>query len=194
MMEQEKKLYSIIYADPPWKYAYSSNNPTNGCASLHYNVQTLDYLKAMDIPSICAKDSVLLMWATFPFLVEALELGKAWGFYFRTVAFTWVKLYRHSYRPVVGLGHYTRANAEIVLLFRKGKPLKRVSHKVEQVLISKAGRHSQKPAEIRERIVQLFGDLPRVELFARSRQGFFPDEEYKGWDVFGEEVNHSIVI
>jgi site-specific DNA-methyltransferase (adenine-specific) len=92
------------------------------------------------------------------------------------------------------MGYYTRANAEIVLLFIKGKPLKRRSNKVEQVLISKVGQHSQKPPEIRERIVQLYGDLPRVELFARSREGFFPDEEYKGWDVFGAEANHSIVI
>ena len=92
----------------------------------------------------------------------------------------------------MGMGYYTRANAEMVLLFSKGKHIKRVNKNVEQVLVAVKGRHSQKPTEIRQRIVQLFGDLPRIELFARSRNGLFADEEYRGWDVFGNEVNNSI--
>ncbi|ANI90111.1 hypothetical protein A9P82_12950 [Arachidicoccus ginsenosidimutans] len=193
-MKQKKKLYNIIYADPPWKFKFFADGFPNRTAESHYRVQSLEDLKQMDIPSIMAKDAVLFMWATFPLLPDALDLGRAWGFNFRTVAFTWVKLYKHNYKPFIGMGYYTRANAEIVLLFIRGKPLKRQSNKVEQVLISKIGQHSQKPHEIRERIVQLYGDLPRVELFARSRLGFFPDEEYKGWDVFGDEANHSIEI
>jgi site-specific DNA-methyltransferase (adenine-specific) len=104
----------------------------------------------------------------------------------------WVKVNPESGKPFFGLGYYTRANAESVLLFTRGQPLKRVRRDVGQLVVTRVGPHSQKPAEVRERIVRLFGDLPRVELFARSRPGFFPDEEYRGWDVFGNEVNGSI--
>jgi N6-adenosine-specific RNA methylase IME4 len=102
-------------------------------------------------------------------------------------SFQWVKVSNTC-------GHYTRANAEIVLLFTKGKPLKRACNNIQQVLISRRGIHSVKPPEIRDRIVRLFGDIPRIELFARSREGFFPDYEYAGWDVFGNEVNYSTTL
>jgi len=37
--------------------------------------------------------------------------------------------------------------------------------------------HSVKPPVVRDRIVQLFGDLPRIELFGR--------QETPGWDAAG---------
>jgi site-specific DNA-methyltransferase (adenine-specific) len=154
----------------------------------------LQVLKAFDVKGISAKDCVLMMWATGPHLNAALELGDAWGFEYKTIAFVWIKLNLKDLQFFVGLGQYTRANAEPVLLFTKGKPLHRVRKDVGQIVIARVGPHSQKPPEVRERIVQLFGDVPRVELFARSRKGFFPDVEYAGWDVFGNEVNGSIEL
>lgn len=187
-----QKKYKIVYADPPWEYKVWSGKGKGRNAESHYTTQPIDFLQSFNVPSFVADDCALLLWATFPCLKEAFALGEAWGFIYKTVAFTWIKLNRNSHRPFVGMGHYTRANAEIVLLFTKGKPLKRITKNVEQVLISKIGKHSQKPPEIRNRIVQLFGNLPRIELFARSRKGFFPDYEYEGWDVYGNEVNNSI--
>lgn len=192
-METVKK-YSIIYADPPWAYKVWSRKGKGRSAESHYPTQKLACLQSLNVPAICASNCALFMWATCPCLQDAFQLAKAWDFEYKTVAFTWIKLNRHNDKPFVGMGYYTRANAEIVLLFTKGKPLKRVTKNVEQVLVSKIGKHSQKPPEIRERIVQLFGDLPRIELFARSRKGFFPDYEYEGWDLFGNEVNNSINI
>lgn len=189
-----RKTYDIIYADPPWQYkTWGRKGPSRTAASF-YDTQSLGDLACMDIASLCNPDCVLLMWVTFPCLKEALLLGKAWGFTYKTVAFVWVKRNRHNHELFVGLGHYTRANAEMVLLFTKGKPLKRICKDVQQVVITPKSRHSQKPDEIRKRIVRLFGDRPRLELFARSRTGFFPDEEYVGWDVFGNEVNGSIPV
>lgn len=78
------------------------------------------------------------------------------------------------------MGYYTRANNEICLLATKGKPLKRKSKAVRQVILSKIEEHSKKPDEIRKRIVELFGDLPRIELFAR--------QQVEGWDCWGNEV------
>ena len=78
------------------------------------------------------------------------------------------------------MGYYTRANAEICILATKGKTLPRISRRVHQVVLSHVEEHSKKPNEVRKRIVELFGDLPRIELFARQ----YAD----GWDCWGNEV------
>lgn len=185
------KKYQIIYCDPPWKYKLEN---LRGGANNHYKTEDLIDIKDLNIQDISEKNCCLLMWATYPQLVEALDLGKSWGFDYKTVAFTWVKKNTKSNSNFVGMGYYTRSNAEICLLFTKGNPLKRASKAVQQIIEHKIGKHSQKPHEARKRIVQLFGDIPRVELFAREREGMFGMDEYEGWDVFGNEVNNSIEL
>lgn len=145
----------------------------------------------MDIEDICAldvvemadKDCALFLWATFPMLPEALRVIKAWGFRYKTVAFVWLKQNRSRKGWFYGLGFWTRGNAEICLLATRGKP-RRQSCRVHQLLISPLRSHSQKPDEAREKIMELMGDLPRLELFARSKTD--------GWDVWGNEVECDI--
>jgi N6-adenosine-specific RNA methylase IME4 len=193
-MDSTGKKYSIVYADPPWEFKVWGSRRKGKSAENHYATQTLEWLHELSIRDICAEDSVLFMWATFPHLRSAMMLGHAWGFEYKTVAFVWVKKNKHNGHFFTGTGYYTRANAEPVLLFTRGKPLSRAAKDVGQIIYSQVGQHSMKPPEVRSRIVRLFGDLPRVELFARSRKGFFPDYEYKGWDVFGNEANNSIEL
>lgn len=193
-MGREGKRYSIIYADPPWHYRTWSDKGNGRSAENHYSTQSAEYLRDMDVSSVCRKDCTLLMWATFPCLQQALDLGKYWGFTYKTVAFTWVKKNVKNERLFVGMGYYTRSNAEIVLLFTKGRPLARRTKNVPQVLISPRSRHSEKPDEIRDRIVSLFGDVPRLELFARDKAGSSTEDPFAGWDVFGNEVRNSIII
>lgn len=193
-MKSETKKYNVIYADPPWAYKVWSKKGSGRSAESHYSNQSINSLKAVNIPAICEQNCVLLMWATFPCLQDAFVLAEAWGFIYKTVAFTWIKQNKNDNKLFMGMGYYTRANAEVVLLFTKGKQLKRICRNVQQVLISKRGDHSQKPSEIRERIVCLFGDVPRVELFARSSNDLFADNEFAGWDVFGNEVGSSILL
>lgn len=119
------------------------------------------------------------MWATFPMLREALETIEAWGFKYKTVAFVWIKQNRSGDGLFMGLGNWTRSNAEICLLATKGSP-KRVGKAVRQTVVSPLERHSKKPDEIRDRIVELMGDIPRVELFARQLA--------PGWDAWGNEI------
>lgn len=119
------------------------------------------------------------MWATFPMLREALEVIEAWGFTYKTVAFNWVKQNKTGAGLFWGLGNWTRSNSEICLLAVKGKP-KRMSARVHSVILSPIQQHSRKPAETRDRIVELMGDLPRIELFAR--------EAAPGWDAWGDEA------
>ena len=85
--------------------------------------------------------------------------------------------------PFVSLGHYTRGNTEDCFLGLRGRMVRK-SAKVRQLIEAPRGKHSAKPPETRDRIVQLFGDLPRIELFAR--------EKTDGWDVWGNEVESDI--
>lgn len=185
--------YNIIYADPPWNFKVWGAKGMGRSPEKHYSTQSIGSLKKMNIPAIADTNCILLMWATFPCLEQALQLGAAWGFTYKTVAFTWIKRNKSGNGIFMGLGYYTRANAEIVLLFTKGKPLKRVSKNVSQVLESFRGRHSEKPSEIRRRINRLFGPVPRIELFARTMQGG-SDDSYEGWDLFGNEAHRSIEL
>lgn len=193
-MKRKVKKYDVIYADPPWQYKVWSKKGAGRSAESHYQTQSEDFLKGMNIEVLCQPNCALLMWATFPCLKQALELGNAWGFTYKTVAFVWIKTNKNNDRIFVGMGYYTRANAEIVLLFTKGKPLTRHAKDVPQVLISPRGRHSEKPDEIRKRIVRLFGDVARLELFARQKPFDNNEHTFEGWDVFGNEVEHSIEI
>lgn len=179
MSEKKYKKYNIIYADPPWNYKVWSKKGAGRTASSHYNVMKIEDLKLMPISVIRDLNCALFMWATYPNLLDAIELGKAWGFIYKTVAFTWVKKNKIKDSYFTGMGYYTRANAEICLLFMKGM-LKRVDKGVPQIIDAKIREHSRKPDEARDRIVRLFGDLPRIELFAR--------ETFSGWDVYGNET------
>ena len=167
--------FSIIYADPPWKY---SDAKCSGAANNHYDTMQLEDIKNMPIQHISAPNCVLFMWATYPLLPEALAVIKAWGFTYKTVAFTWVKLNKRGYGHFLGLGRWTRGNPEICLLATKGKP-QRIDANVANLTLAPLGRHSAKPTIIREKIVQLMGDLPRIELFAR--------EQVPGWGIWGND-------
>jgi N6-adenosine-specific RNA methylase IME4 len=178
--------YSIILADPPWAY---SDKGCNGAAAKHYSTMSPAQLCALPVRRLAATDSVLFLWATWPLLPTALEVMSEWGFTYKTLAFCWVK--QRGPKEFFGMGRWTRGNTEVCLLGVRGKP-KAISGSVRQVVFSEEEqtlaapvmRHSAKPHEARERIVQLMGDLPRIELFARER--------VPGWDCFGNEVDCDV--
>ena len=116
--------------------------------------------------NLADKNCVLFLWCTFPKLPEALKLIEAWGYTFKTVGFVWIKQNKSGKGYFLGLGWWTRSNAEICLIAVKGKP-KRKSASVRQLLFSPVEEHSKKPDEARDKIIELMGDLPRIELFAR---------------------------
>ncbi len=175
------RKYSIIYADPPWRYkVWSRDTGLGRSADSHYSTMEKQDIEALPINEISNKDSVLFLWVTAPCLEQGLELVKKWGFKYKTIGFNWVKQNKKSDSLFWGMGYYTRANAEICILATKGKTLPRISRRVHQVVLSHVEEHSKKPNEVRKRIVELFGDLPRIELFARQ----YAD----GWDCWGNEV------
>ena len=174
-----KKKYNIIYADPPWYFKSYSKKGEQRNATKHYPCMEFNDLLALDINSIAAVDCVLFMWVVDPLLEKSFELLKAWDFKFKTVAFTWVKQNRKSEGNFTGMGYWTRANPEMCLLATRGKP-KRVSMGVKQLVMDIRREHSRKPDRIRNDIVELCGDLPRIELFARQKAD--------GWDNWGNEL------
>lgn len=176
------KKYNIIYADPPWRYQQKS---LQGAAEKHYPTMDIEELCALPVEQLSEKDCVLFLWSTFPMLAEALKLIKAWGFKYKTVGFVWIKRNKKSPTWFLGLGFWTRGNAEICLLAVRGKP-KRKSASVHQLIISPIEEHSKKPDETRSRIVELLGDVPRIELFARQKT--------PGWDVWGNEAPDSVEL
>ena len=180
----DMKKYNIIYADPPWSYKDKALAGNRG-AGCKYQTQSKDWIDNLPIKEITEKDCVLFLWVTMPKLNECWDLIEKWGFTYKTCAFTWVKRNKKAESWFWGMGRWTRANAELCLIATKGKP-KRVSAAVHSVINERIEGHSKKPDIVRERIVELLGDLPRIELFAR--------QPTPGWDAWGNEVENDIEL
>lgn len=174
------KKYKIIYADPPWQYRVYSQKGQGRSAENHYHIMNIKDIMALPVDKIADKDCILFLWITFPCLKEGIEVMERWGFKYKTCGFNWVKRNKKKNTYFMGLGFWTRSNSEVCLIGTKGQP-KRVSKSVSQICDARIMEHSKKPAEIRERIVELCGELPRVELFARDK--------VKGWDSLGDEID-----
>lgn len=182
---KEQKKYGVIYADPPWNYRVYSKKETGGSAESHYPTMKLEDIKALPVADLADKDCALFLWVTLPCLLEGLEVLKAWGFTYKTTAFVWIKQNRKADTLFLGMGFWTRSNAEICLLGTKGRP-KRMDATIRQVVVSHVEEHSKKPQEVRDRIIRLLGDVPRIELFARRKT--------EGFDVWGNEVESDIIL
>jgi len=180
------KKYKIIYADPPWRYEFTKSYSRD--AGKKYDDMYWKDIAKLPIRSIAEEDSILFMWATFPKLEEALEVMKSWGFTYRTTGFVWVKKYL-SGKHWIGMGFYTRSNAEPCLIGVKGKGCPQKDKSIRQIIEttipranqfdSKTYVHSKKPDIVRQKIIQLCGDLSRIELFARTK--------VHGWDTWGND-------
>lgn len=173
--------YPIILADPPWSYY---GDPTKDqAAGKHYPLMTVEQMVDLDWP--LEKPGILFMWATSPKLDDAMRLGYRLDLHYRGVAFVWVKT-NASGKPIGAQGvrpSIVKPTTELVLAWsnvRTGRPLKLLSESVVQVVMAPRVGHSYKPREIQDRITQLYGNVPKLEMFARQR--------YPGWDAWGNEV------
>ena len=181
------KKYQIIYADPPWRYndKLGTNSAKMGGYDKYYKGMSLTEICNLPINKISDKDCILFLWITMPKLPEAFKVIESWGFTYKTTAFTWIKLNPKAKTIFKGVGRWVMGNAELVLLATKGKP-HRIVKNISQVVIAERGGHSVKPNEVKKRIVELMGDLPRIELFARQKT--------EGWDIWGNEVESDIKL
>lgn len=176
--------YDIIYADPPWQYksaeSLHKSSILNGKINKHYGTMTKKDLLSLPVGNISSENSMMFMWVVSPMLDDGIELMKAWGFKYSTIAFIWHKKRANP-------GHYTMSECEICLVGRRGKiPKPRGARNIRQFLSEMRGKHSEKPEEIRFRIESMFPDQNKLEMFARKSSD--------GWDVFGNEVENSVSI
>lgn len=168
-----RKVYGVIYADPPWRWEpYSRESGMDRAADNHYQTANLDAIKALRAPA--ADDAVLFLWATVPMLPQALDVMSAWEFTYKS-NFAWVK---HK----AGTGYWNRNRHELLLVGTRGHvPAPAPGDQYDSVIEARVGRHSAKPFHFHEMIEDMFPTLPRIELFARTKR--------TGWDNWGNEAD-----
>jgi N6-adenosine-specific RNA methylase IME4 len=172
------KQFDVICADPPWAYDDKQVAGERG-AGFHYQTMRPDEIAELPVGKLAADDCALFLWTTCPQLDVALRVMAAWGFTYKTVAFVWEKRTTNG-KLHWGMGSYTRANAELVLLGVRGRP-KRESAGVHQIVQAKVREHSQKPDEVYQAIEELMAGRRRLELFARAVR--------PGWTVLGNAID-----
>lgn len=178
--EAPAEAYRCVYADCPWTYKDKALAGRRG-AGCKYPLMSLAELRDLPVSRISARDAICFMWVTKPLLQAGLDTMRAWGFTYKTNGFTWIKTTKNG-KLFWGMGRWTRANPEDVLIGTRGKP-RRISAGVHSVIMAPVGPHSRKPPEARDRIVELIGDVPRIELFARG--------ETEGWDGYGNDREYT---
>ena len=172
MIPLPNKKYKIIYSDPAWSFKTYSDKGKGRSADNHYSVMSLQDIKDLPIQDISDEDCILFLWVTFPLLKEGFEVIDAWGFTYKTVAFNWVKKNKKSDSWFWGLGYWTRSNSELCLLATKGT-IKRQSASVHQIIDTRIERHSKKPDIVRDKIIELVGDLPRISIVTGKQSSEF---------------------
>lgn len=177
------KKYNVIYADPPWRFSQGINRRkdirekfgTNEELSIQYPTMSDKEIIELNVADYADDNCVLFVWTTDAHLEVAIKAINNWGFKYKTVAFTWNK--KRGF-----MGKWTVKQCEICLLATKGTAHKLLkSFKEKSYLEENKTEHSKKPNEFRKRIERMFGDVPKLEMFARTRA--------EGWDAWGNETD-----
>lgn len=162
--------YSLIYADPPWRYDFSKSESRE--IENQYPTMEVDDICALPIGGLADNDCVLFLWATSPKLREALQVIEAWGFEYKT-NMVWVK-------DKIGMGYYARQKHELLLIATKGNPgTPEPQNRPDSAIYAERGKHSRKPSEFYEILEGMYPHGKRIELFSRL--------ERDGWDAWGNE-------
>lgn len=186
--KDELKKYNIVSCDIPWFYNDRLNGTVKG-ASSHYPVMKTKDICDFPVNNLTTDNALLFMWVTAPCIPDGLEVIKAWGFKYITVAFTWMKLNKSGWGLFYGIGAYTSANAEFCFVARKGKRIRPRKKLISSAVLTPIEEHSKKPDEVIKRIDLMYPDneFSKLEMFARRK---FNDS----WDVFGNEVEETISL
>lgn len=196
--------YSVLLGDAPWSYKKWNKKSGHGKANDHYRTMTKKQICDMgeQVQDLMAPNAALFLWATPPTIDDAREVMTAWGFKYRTFGFTWVKHYAGAppkgtkqpmildvngdpHKVALGMGSYSRANAEPCLLGIRGRmPVD--DRGVSSIILSPRLGHSQKPHEQYDLIQRLYPDAKKLELFARRK--------HEGWDAVGNDVDGMDIV
>jgi N6-adenosine-specific RNA methylase IME4 len=150
-----------------------------------YHTMSVEQIAALPVADLAAPNCALFFWGIWVMLPQALDVIRAWGFEYKTCAFSWIKadvsqidMFLNSKTGQLGLGYWVRQNSEYCLLATRGAPIRR-SADVQQGIIERRRQHSRKPDCVYERVERLVAG-PYLELFARQTR--------PGWTSWGNEV------
>jgi N6-adenosine-specific RNA methylase IME4 len=185
----KKNGYGLILADPAWSWVSFSGQGSapHRTADEPYKTMTIEELRALPVADLAAKDCVLIMWVIGSHLDQAIELGRQWGFTFKSDGFIWVKTGKHDQkvRPL-GMGKWVRKQTEYTLIFSRGKPsrleagVRQLFETDEHVIYAPRREHSRKPDDQYSRCERLAAG-PYLEMFARQSR--------EGWDSWGDQAS-----
>lgn len=170
--------YSVVLADPPWRFRKWSDTNDAKSARRHYDLMTLDEICALPVRDIVADNAALFIWATWPTIFQTQQVIEAWGFKYSGLAWEWIKQNPKTGKYSFGTGYGTRKNLEPCLLARRGQP-KLKSKSVRDFMFAARREHSRKPDAQYERIEQMY-DGRYMEIFAR--------QVWPGWSQYGDQV------
>lgn len=182
--------FNLIYADWPWQFKpFDRETGLGKSADQHFPTMTLAEMAALPVAAMSATNCHLVSWVYDPMLPQAMQLAEILGFKFITVLFRWFKttdgqmrLFDPTPRPGFGTGYHSRGGAcEEAWLFKRGKGLPVLRHDIRKEFFAPIREHSRKPDEVPGWLVDLYGNVPRIELFARTRR--------PGWEAFGNEID-----
>jgi N6-adenosine-specific RNA methylase IME4 len=172
--------FRVLYIDPPWAFSSWSKKGEGKSAQNHYKCMTMDELKALPIGDLGDDNSIMFMWCTNPLFPEQIKVMEKWGYTYKTIGFTWVKLNKKTPTPFIGLGYYSRSNCEYLIIGTKGKVGRPKNKSISSVVMSPIREHSRKPDIIRKYIEAMY-DGPYIELFARTK--------IDGWECWGNQTD-----
>lgn len=165
--------FEVIIADPPWRFASNSDKKPGRNARGHYECMKLDEIAALPVRDIAARDALLLLWTTVPFIRLAFDVIDAWGFKYVSEV-VWVK-------ERTGTGFWARNRHEPLLICKRGRlPCPKPALFADSVIEGQQRQHSRKPDRVHEIVDERLGDRNKLEMFAR--------ETRPGWKTWGNET------
>jgi N6-adenosine-specific RNA methylase IME4 len=199
--------YDLIVADPAWAFATRSSRGWKKSPQNHYRCMPLAAIQALPVAELAAKDAVLVLWATWPMLPQALATIAAWGFVFKSGGH-WHKLTKHG-KQAFGTGYVVRCASEPFLIATRGRPRTSKRHRnaiaaapvmpefsqmnlgpVTMTDACEAGlegivrEHSRKPDEV---YTWLETFVVRRDQQASRRAELFARVSRPGWDAWGDQ-------
>lgn len=137
----------------------------------------LEEIKLLPVGDLSEPGTHLWLWTTNRFLHDGFHLLEHWGFTY-LAPITWVK--------PSGFGAWFVHRTQTLLFgYRKPCRFSRERYKPTVIHASVQKFHSRKPEES-YRLIESISDPQRLELFARQQRS--------GWDVWGNEVESTVVL
>jgi len=178
--------FDLVVADPPWPFKTYSQKGITKSPEAHYRTMSMDDIAALPMRNLFSETGVLLLWCTFPLIIEQGMVARHWGFEVKTGG-VWQRTASGKIRW--GTGYVQRSGCEPYLVctlpganVSGGKGCLNFIETLDGASCDGLAReHSRKPDEFYEMCERLSPGARRCELFSRVRRS--------GWHAFGDQID-----